>query len=189
MDTSDPGIECDVRTLTTGVVEVTVRQGRAAWLQVASRLQAARAGYLLANFRKANLPLPNGVLPEADCFSGAPAEIRDTDSMHVFTLDCRRPKASLVDTLADADAGMTIFSDHDTERLMIGQQILWAWFARPTLLVNQLTHGSTDLAARLLELPQIVLIEAPSGSLSLFAVEALATEAVAIIRNRGAGSH
>lgn len=188
MDTSHLDIECDVRMLTTGVAEVTIRQGRAASLEVASRLSAKRIGYLVANFRRANVPLPSDVLPEADCFSNAPTEIRDSESLHVVALDFSQVKAPPLEGFADADAGMIIFSDHDTESLMVGQQILWAWFARPSLLVNQLSVGTADLAMRLLEFPQVVLIEAPPDTLVLFTLEANAAEVVSTVTNRHAGS-
>lgn len=179
MDSPKEGIACKTRKLPSGVIEITVLQGRSAWHHVARRLAIGRDGYLLANFRRAAIPLPQSVLPESDCFSRAPAEIRDTDSLHVFTLDCGRPKAPLIDTLADADAGMTIFSNRDAESLMTGQQILWAWFSRPSLLISQFTNGSADLAMRLLELPQVILIETPSDGLCVFAMEPLAVEVVA----------
>ncbi len=166
----------DMRTLPTGVIEITFREERFGWERVARCLGIGRNAYLLANFRRANLPPPDGSPPEADCFLRSPPEIREADSLHLFTLDCTKPKPQLLSTLATADAGMTIFSDQEGEKLMAGQQILWAWFARPSLLVSQLMNGSADLAMRLMELPQIVLVESPSGSLSLLTLAALGSE-------------
>ena len=180
-------VDFDVKTLPTGVVEITFREGRFDWERVARCVGIGRNVYLLANFRRANLSPPEGSPPEADCFLRAPREIRETDSLHLFTLDCSKSKPPLVSALAAADAGMTVFSDQEGESLMAGQQILWAWFARPSLLLNQLMNGSADLAARLLELPQIVLFETTAGALSIVTLPTLVAGLTGRLSEDGAG--
>ena len=84
-----------------------------------------------------------------DLFENAPKEIREKDSLFIGKWDLTESNAEAITQILASDSMILLLSDLDLPTLMEKQKIAWAWFSRPTILHQQLVHGSETLAKTL----------------------------------------
>ena len=120
-------------------------------LPILLKMRAGLHCYLVVNEKRHSEQLVPGWdhAKSRDLFENAPAEIRATDSLFVakFHLD-QIDGEQLVRILA-SDSMILLLSDLQLPDLLEKQKIAWAWFSRPSILHQQLVHGSKTLAQTL----------------------------------------
>ena len=129
---------------------------------VVATLGQGKRVFLLANFQRAQLPLPAGVAAEEDLFQHAPPDIRATESLHLIPVDETAAATELLINLAGKDAGLLVLADKSRDELAASHKLYWAWFAGPSLLTFQLSQGSAELAGNLFQDIYAVVIASPA---------------------------
>ncbi len=116
---------------------------------------------ILANFKRAGIPLPDGLRADDDLYAHAPEEIRREHSMHLVTLETGEKWLELVEELRARDALCMVFSTCEPAELLSKLKLYLAWFAEPRILSMQLRQGSRELAKGVMESLEAILVTAP----------------------------
>ena len=135
------------RSLNAEMVEFRAIDAADRVLELISQIQASQLVYLVVNQKRlAGVTIGNWEPETEDLFAQAPNEIRETNSLHVGTLDLK--KTSEKDLLLGlvGDAAILFMSNSALPVLLEQQKIAWAWFSRPSIFRQQITLGSESLA-------------------------------------------
>jgi hypothetical protein len=99
-----------------------------------------------------------------DLFALAPSEIRLENSLRIGPVTVS--EASIEDWLAVylLDAAVLFVSNSSLADLHVHQKLGWAWYSRPSILRQQLTHGSETLAKTLLSVIELVIVSTGDSS-------------------------
>lgn len=86
-----------------------------------------------------------------DLLEKAPEEIRETDSLHIVPMSQPWSTDSFGEIMAAcrADSGCLIVSPLELPDLIESHKFVWAWHTRPSILYQQVTFGSRELAEKL----------------------------------------
>jgi len=164
-------------SLESKAVRLLVADGQKHLPQILAAIGQARRLYVLVNFRAARQPLPTSIEPDDDLYRGAPDEIRQDNSLHLIPCADAAEALRRVSPLAAKDAAMILVTDQTREQLLASHQLLWAWLRSPSSLNTQLTHGSPDVAEKLLAGIDAILAPQPKdAALAVFAASSRAPE-------------
>lgn len=127
---------------------------------VLARLGPLGQPYLLANFKQAGLPLPDGVNEEQDLFKSAPEEIRREHSLHLIGANDTDRWTEVFENLRGRNAMLVIFTLKPRDELVQGLRLYWAWYSKPQTLKMVFHEGSEHLTKGLMTGVEAVLLEA-----------------------------
>jgi hypothetical protein len=141
-----------VQTYSSGVAEweLSLQDANELWPALGQLCKVPLQPYMLfngvANRGEATVAAP----PLADdFFSNAPPEIRREHSLHAYQWNDQEAMRKTLQVAASRDAAMMLFTDLPTKDFLEKQKLVWAWFAKPSLLMFQLRKGSQYLAEML----------------------------------------
>jgi hypothetical protein len=164
-------------SLESGAERLTIADGQQHLPQILAAIGQARRLYVLVNFRAARQPLPTSIEPDDDLFRQAPDEIRQDNSLHLLPCADTAEALRRIGPLAAKDAAMILVTDQTREQLLVSHQLLWTWLRSPSSLNTQLTHGSSELAEKLLAgIDAILAPQSKDGALAVFAAASRAPE-------------
>jgi len=159
----------------TGVLDDDSRQ-----LLVAAMGQPQQA-MLAANFKRAALPLPNGLAEEADLLKSAPESIRQTDSLHLLSADDLIGEESspsdhrahqlweTFQTLSQQDAATFLLATLSCEELAAAIKMHVGWFSRPSTLQTFFMSGSPELRKSLIKNVRAALLISGGSQWTMYA--------------------
>ncbi|MFO1064060.1 MAG: hypothetical protein U0892_09370 [Pirellulales bacterium] len=137
--------------------------------KVIERIAAGRSLIGIVNERRFGEPFPDATRLSDDLFRHAPPEVRETDSLHLAAFPSA--EISLLQLFAHSrkDAAMLVTTELPLPDLVQRQSLVWAWFARPTIVRQQLQQGSPMLADRILFGPaSIITVGNSPGQVDVF---------------------
>lgn len=146
-----------------------------------TQLKSDYKSYLVANIGKTALSAPGLVLDPEDLFQNAPAEIRKENALHVSEIDYSAKYFSEVAAWLGKDSGLLIHSSLSATTLKQAKKLYWAWFSQPSILLHQTRAGSQELAEKLFEnVESVVLLQKGSPTESSLFVLAPSSSAAKI---------
>ncbi len=152
------------------------------------RIQGPLGMWVVVNEQRLGSPLACVDKQTSDLFEAAPEEMRATDSLHICSMELNESTCQAVRQAGQADGALLILSSKPLPELLEAQKFVWAWYIKPSLVEFQMMHGSKNLAHKLLEAIETVVLVGPSDHDVVLLAPDAASESLQALLNSKMGS-
>lgn len=122
-----------------------------------------QGAFLFANFKFAGLTAPDQEMAGDDLYSEAPAEVRESYSLHALTQPSTEEKLKLYEELCKQEAAIWVVPEVDSETAMQDAKLYLAWLARPSVLNLTLQNSPDNFCEGLLKPFKAIILKTGSS--------------------------
>ncbi len=148
----------------SGVIQTEVTLNDEPLIDVLEKICGPASLWVAINEQRLGGPVQGVEKQTEDLFAQAPEEIRETDSLIVASFPREAQVLANIQAAARADGAVLFVSTQSFPQILAEQKIVWAWYSRPSILKQQLSLGSKELAKKLLAAVDMAVLLHTVGS-------------------------